>query len=95
MRRFTKNILKAGMVIAGMLLFMFLFIKIPMSAVNAHGSIEEAATPTAKATPTIDATMAALTKEQLQSIRELLPLPLLRTVQEGFPSYGYSVYGRL
>ncbi len=61
--------LKAGIAIVGMLLFLVLMVWIPVSAAGARGRVSGLATPvtvTVRTTPTEDATVTALNKEKLK-----------------------------
>jgi uncharacterized protein YjbI with pentapeptide repeats len=63
-----REIWKAGIAIAGLLLLMVLMIRLPVSAASTHERASRLAGPgtvTAQATPTEDATLTALNKEKL------------------------------
>ncbi len=70
MRWRKRDIWKAGITIAGMLLLLVLMIWVPVSAAGAYEGMSGLATPgmgTVQATPTEDATVTALNKEKLVS----------------------------
>jgi uncharacterized protein YjbI with pentapeptide repeats len=73
MRGLKRDLWKAGMVIAGILLLLVLMAWIPVSAAGAEVRASGlAAMVTAQATPTEDATVAALNKEKLrQELQQL------------------------
>ncbi len=75
MRWRKRNLWKAGIGIASMVLLLVLMTWVPVSAARAHEGMSELATPgtvTAQATPTEDATMTALNKEKLaQEVQQL------------------------
>ncbi len=89
MRWRKRDLWKAGIIVAGMLLLLVLMIWAPVSAAGAHQGVSEPAMPgtvTVQATPTEDATVTALNKEklaqevqQLKSQNEPDPLGWLRT----------------
>jgi len=63
-----RDIWKAGIVITGMLLLLVLTVWLPASAANAYEVSSGLVGPiavTVQATPTVDATVSALNKEQL------------------------------
>jgi uncharacterized protein YjbI with pentapeptide repeats len=66
---------KAGIIIVGMLLLLLLMVWVPVSEVGAYDRASELASPgtvTVQATPTEDATVAALNKEKLaQEVQQL------------------------
>ena len=69
MRWPKREIWKAGIALAGMLLLLILMVWVPMSAVGADEGASGPATPTTgtmQATPTVDATMTALNKQKLE-----------------------------
>ncbi len=84
-----RDMWKAGIAIAGMVLLLLLMTWVSLSAVSAHEGTSELATPgtvTAQATPTVDATVTTLNKEKLaQEVQQLKnqnepdPLGWLRT----------------
>jgi large-conductance mechanosensitive channel len=64
-----KELWKAGIIVAGMLLLLLLMAWVPLSTANAHKEESGVATPgtaMVQATPTEDATVTALSKEKLQ-----------------------------
>jgi hypothetical protein len=68
MRWFTKHLRNVGMASVIMLFLLTCLALIPLSAVSAHegtSGVVMQTTVTAQATPTVDATVTALTKEQL------------------------------
>jgi uncharacterized protein YjbI with pentapeptide repeats len=69
----TRDLWKAGIAIAGLLLLLALVVWIPGPTVGAYEGTPGLATPvTATATPTIDATVTALNKEKLaQEVQQL------------------------
>ena len=75
MRWRKRDIWKAGITIAGMLLLLVLMIWVPVSVAGAYEGVSGLATPgtaTVQATPTEDATVTALNKEKLaQEIQQL------------------------
>ena len=75
MRWLKRDIWKAGITIACMLLLLVLIVWVPVSAAGAYEGASGPATPvtgTVQATPTEDATMTALNKEKLeQEIQQL------------------------
>jgi uncharacterized protein YjbI with pentapeptide repeats len=73
MRRLKRDLWKAGITIAGMLLFLVLMAWIPVSAAGAEVRASGlAAMVTVQATPTEDATVTALNKEKLaQEVQQL------------------------
>jgi hypothetical protein len=75
MRWFKKNMWKASIAFAGLLLLLVFMVWIPVSAAGAYGGTSESApavTASVQAIPTEDATMTALNKEQLtQQVRQL------------------------
>lgn len=70
-----RDLWKAGIAIAGMVLFLLLMTWIPLSAASAHEETSGLATPgtvTVQATPTEDATVTALNKEKIaQEVQQL------------------------
>src|SRR2546421_7855854 len=63
-----RDIWKAGIAVAGMLLLLVLIVWVPVSAAGAYEGASGLATPTTgtvQATPTEDATVTALNKEKL------------------------------
>jgi hypothetical protein len=67
MRRLKCDLWKVGIVIAGVLFLLVLMAWIPISAAGAEVRASGLVTPvTVQATPTEDATMTALNKENLQ-----------------------------
>jgi Pentapeptide repeats (8 copies) len=84
-----RDMWKAGIAIAGMVLLLLLMTRVSLSAASAHEGTSELATPgtvTAQATPTVDATVTTLNKEKLaQEVQQLKnqnepdPLGWLRT----------------
>ena len=69
MRWFERDIWKAGLTFAGILLLLVLMVGVPVSAVGAFEGGPGLARParvTVLATPTEDATVAALNKEKLE-----------------------------
>ena len=69
MRWLKRDMWKIGIVLTGVLLFLLLFIGIPMSTVSAKGNMGGAATPTpatVQATPAVDVTVTVLAKQKLQ-----------------------------
>jgi Pentapeptide repeats (8 copies) len=89
MRWLKKDIWKAGIAFAGILLFLVLMMWMPVSAADAYEETSGLATPgtvTTQSTPTEDATVTALNKEKLaQEVQQLKnqnepdPFGLLRT----------------
>jgi len=89
MRWFTRGMWKATIAIAGVLLFLVLMVWVPMATTVAHEiapGLAMSITVKAQATPTEDATVAALNKEKLaQEVQQLKnqnesdPLGWLRT----------------
>jgi uncharacterized protein YjbI with pentapeptide repeats len=75
MRWRKRELLKAGIVVAGMLLLLVLMTWVPVSATRAYEGVSELATPgtvTVAASPTEDATVTALNKEKLaQEVQQL------------------------
>jgi uncharacterized protein YjbI with pentapeptide repeats len=75
MRWLKKDTWKAGIAFAGILLFLVLMVWVPVSAAGAHEEASGLATlvaGTVQATPTEDATVAALNKEKLaQEVQQL------------------------
>jgi len=75
MRWLKRDLWKAGIVIASMLLLLVLMVWVPASAADTHERISEFAGPvtvTVQTTPTEDATVTALNKEKLeQEIQQL------------------------
>jgi len=73
MRGTTRDLWKAGIAMAGMLLLLLLMAWIPVSAAGAEVRGRGVATPvTVQATPTVDATVTALNKEKLeQEVQQL------------------------
>jgi hypothetical protein len=75
MHWFKRDLWKAGIALAGMLLLLVLMMWIPVSAAGAYEGAPGLATPgtgTVQTTPTVDPTMIALQKEQLtQQVRQL------------------------
>jgi hypothetical protein len=68
MRWLKRDLWKAGIAIAGMLLLLVLMMWIPISAADAHAGTLGLATPgtgTVQATPPEDATVTALNNEKL------------------------------
>ena len=68
MRWIKREIWKAGITIASMLLLLVLMVWVPVSAASADERASGLATPvpaTVQATPTADATVTALNKEKL------------------------------
>src|SRR6266496_75713 len=68
MRWLKRDIRKAGIAIAGMLLLLMLVAWLPVSAADIHEMTSGLASPvtgTVQATPTVDVTVTALSKEQL------------------------------
>jgi hypothetical protein len=77
MRWLKRDMWKAGIAIAGMLLLLVLMTWIPFLAVGAHGKLQPGpafavGTGTAQATSTVDLTVTALAKDQLQQQDEKL-----------------------
>ena len=70
-----RNLWKTGIAITGMLLLLVLMVWLPLTAADAHEVASGLATPitaTVQATPTVDATVAALNKEKLaEEIKQL------------------------
>ena len=89
MRRLKRDMWKAGIALAGTLLLLVLMMWIPVLAVGAYegsSGLAISGTVTVQATPTVDATVAALNKEKLkQEVQQLKnqnepdPLSWLRT----------------
>ncbi len=75
MRWLKRDKWKAGIALAGMLLLLVLMVWVPVSGADAYEGVSGLATPvagTVQATPTIDATVAALNKEKLaQEVQQL------------------------
>ncbi len=75
MRWLKSDRWKAGIAVAGMLLFLVLMVWVPVSAAGAHeraSGLARAVMGTVQATPTVDATVAALNKEKLeQEVQQL------------------------
>src|SRR6266702_6597490 len=75
MRWFTRGMWKATIAIAGVLLFLVLMVWVPMATTVAHEiapGLAMSITVKAQATPTEDATVAALNKEKLaQEVQQL------------------------
>lgn len=75
MRWLKRELWKASIALAGMLLLLVLMVWVPVSAVGAYEGVSGLATSvtgTVQATPTIDATVAALNKEKLaQEVQQL------------------------
>ncbi len=75
MRWLKRGIWKAGIAVAGVLLFLVLMVWVPVSAAGAYERASGLATPgtgTEQATPTEDATVNALNKEKLaQEVQQL------------------------
>jgi uncharacterized protein YjbI with pentapeptide repeats len=75
MRWRKRNLWKARIIAAGMLLLLALMAWVPVSAAGAHQGVSESATPgtiTVQVTPTQDATVTELTKEKLaQEVKQL------------------------
>jgi hypothetical protein len=72
MRWLKRDIWKAGIAIAGLLLFLVLMVWAPVSANAYEGATRLATSETVQSTPTVDATVTALTKEQLeQEVQQL------------------------
>jgi len=72
MRWFKRDIWKAGIAIAGLLLLLVLMVWVPMSANASEGTSGLAETGTVQTTPTVDLTVTALAKEQLaQEVNQL------------------------
>ena len=68
MRRFKRDMWKAGIALAGMLLLLVLMMWLSVPAAGAQEGALGSATPgtvTVQATPTVDATVTALNKEKL------------------------------
>src|SRR5260370_41771432 len=74
MRRLKRDMWKAGIALAGTLLLLALMIWIPVLAVGVYegsSGLAISGTVTVQAPPAVDATVAALTKEQLkQAVRQ-------------------------
>src|SRR2546421_13051708 len=69
MRWLKRDIWRAGIALAGLLLLLALMVWVPVSAAGAYEGAAGLATPvtgTVQATPTEDATVTALNKEKLQ-----------------------------
>src|SRR2546421_630451 len=75
MRWLKRDIWKASIAVAGVLLLLVLMVWVPVSAAGAYEGALGLATPvtgSVQATPTVDPTMTALQKEQLtQQVRQL------------------------
>ncbi len=75
MRWLKRDRWKAGIALAGMLLLLVLMVWVPVSAAGAYEEVSGLAAPvtgTVQATPTVDATVAALNKEKLaQEVQQL------------------------
>jgi uncharacterized protein YjbI with pentapeptide repeats len=72
MHRLKRDIWKAGIALAGLLLFLVLMVGIPVSAGAYGGTLGVAIAGPVQATPTVDLTVTALAKEQLAlQVRQL------------------------
>jgi hypothetical protein len=75
MRWLKRDMWKAGIALAGMLLLLVLMVWVPVSGADAYEGVSGLATPvtgTVQATPTVDATVAALNKVKLaQEVQQL------------------------
>src|SRR2546421_1899954 len=75
MRWLKRDIWRAGIALAGLLLLLALMVWVPVSAAGAYEGAWGLATPvtgTVQATPTLDATVTALNKEKLaQEVQQL------------------------